>query len=157
MQFRVLRAGMICSRLLGLVGDTAGQILGPQSSRRARSCSPVAAGPHHAAHHGSVNRQAPSRTVNAERSCDGHTPAPGTNRAEYELRRRNLTGPLADVRGAAPVSIGSHRVVLELPYVRGCSSSRSSWRARLMATVASLRCFRPKALPLRKVSMSSKT
>jgi len=44
-----------------------------------------------------------------ERSCDGHTPAPGTNRAEYELRRRNLTGPLADVRGA--VSIGSHRVV----------------------------------------------
>ena len=36
------------------------------------------------------------------------TPAPGTNRtnrAEYELRRRNLAGPLADVRGAAPVGI----------------------------------------------------
>ena len=90
-------------------------------------------------------------------SCDGHTPAPDTNRAEYELRRRNLASALADVRGAAPVSIGSYRVVLELPYVRGCSSSRSSWRARLMATVASLRRSRPRALPLRKVSMSSKT
>ena len=42
-------------------------------------------------------------------------------------------------------------------YVSCSSSSTSSWRARLMATVASLRRSRPKALPLRKVSMSSKT